>query len=120
MCRVKLNWQDTPIDIYDGDKIILHTLCDIQPMSGALVQEEYGLEIESVKRIYCEPCTFLEEGARVALKGENIGYTVMYAEHWDDYTMALLNKLPTAAKDESVNVDTGENGASDIYGGGFY
>ena len=108
------------IEVYSGTELKAEITADIQPYSGGLAQEEYGLEIETVKRIYCEPCTFLEEGARVALKGENLSYTVKYAEHWDDYTMALLNKLPTAVKDESVNVKTGENGASDIYGGGFY
>lgn len=117
---MKLNWQDTPIDIYDGDKIISHTLCDMQPMSGGLAQEEYGLEIERVKRIYCEPCTFLKEGARVALEGENLSYTVKYAEHWTDYTMALLEEIPQAAQDKDINNNSGKNGASDIYGGGFY
>lgn len=120
MCRVKLNWQDTPIDIYDGDKIILHTLCDIQPMSGALVQEEYGLEIERVKRIYTSVDKNIKEGMKVALNGEKPRYTIKYTEHWPDYTMALLAEIPQAAQDESVNVNTGENGASDIYGGGFY
>ena len=108
------------IEVYGGAELKAEITADIQPYSGGLAQKEYGLEIEAVKRIYCESCAFLEEGARVALKGENIGYTVKYAEHWDDYTMALLNKLSTAVKDESVNVNTGKNGASDMYGGGFY
>ncbi|MEI3158970.1 MAG: hypothetical protein V8T08_05025 [Monoglobus pectinilyticus] len=61
------------IEVYSGTELKAEITADIQPYSGGLAQEEYGLEIETVKRIYfCEPCTFLEEGARVALKGENL------------------------------------------------
>ena len=40
--------------------------------------------------------------------------------HWDDYSMALLDEIPQAVQDSNVNISTGENSLSDIYGGGFY
>lgn len=120
MCRVKLNWDNTPIDIYKDGEIIARLMCDMQPMSGGLAQEEYGLNIECVKRIYSLPDKSLKEGNRVALRGEKPKYTIKYAETWDDYTVSLLSEIPQAVQGDDIDVDTGQNGASDIYGGGFY
>ena len=47
------------IEVYSGAELKAEITADIQPYSGGLAQEEYGLEIETVKRIYCEPCTFI-------------------------------------------------------------
>lgn len=111
--------QDTPIDIYADDTVI-ETMCDMQPYSGELAQEEYGLEIECVKRIYTEPNKNISEGVKIADRGQKPVYIVKYKEHWKNYTMALLCLIPQALQDNSVDNENGTNGASDIYGGGFY
>ena len=107
--------QTTEIDIYDGktDTVLATIMCDMQPYSGGLAQKEYGLEIDRAMRIYTEPCDALTEGERIALSGETPMYIVKYAEHWDDYSMAVLTELPLAAKEPEDDPD-------DVYGGGFY
>lgn len=103
----------TEIDIYGGGTVLETVMCDMQPYSGGLAQEEYGLEIGRAVRIYTEPCYTLTEGKKIALSGENPMYIVNYAEHWDDYSMAVLTELPLAAKEPGDDTD-------DVYGGGFY
>lgn len=66
-------------------------MCDMQPFSGGLALKEYGLEVDCVKRIYCDPCEHLLEGEGVAVDGV-VRYTVTYVEHWEAYAMALLKK----------------------------
>ena len=111
----------TPINIFEDTGAVPQTLmCDMQPYSGGLAQEEYGLDIDCTMRIYTEPCPFLKSGARVGRESDNPCYTVKYAEHWDDYSMALLDEIPQAVQDSNVNISSGENSMSDIYGGGFY
>ena len=119
MCRVTLIDQETPIDIYAGDTVI-HAMCDMQPMSGGLAQQEYGLEIDCIKRIYTKPNNNINEGVKIAERGRKPIYIVGYKEHWKDYTMALLTEIPQAAQDDTVDIDSGMNAASDKYGGGFY
>ena len=117
---MKLHWNNTPIDIYKDGKRESQLMCDMQPMSGGLAQEEYGLNIECVKRVYSEPNAYIKEGNRIALRGEKPKYTIKYAEEWEDYTVSLLSEMPQAVQGDDIDVDTGQNGASDIYGGGFY
>lgn len=57
--------QDTQIDIFAGDTVT-HAMCDMQPYSGELAQEEYGLEINCVMRIYTEPNKNIREGVKIA------------------------------------------------------
>ncbi len=113
--------QNKAIDVYSApDREPTRIMCDMQPYSGSLAQEEYGLDVNCVMRLYTKPCDDLKEGALVAESGGAPLYIVKYAEPWDDYTMALLSKIPAAERDGSVNHASGENSASDIYGGGFY
>ena len=58
-------------------------------------------------RIYTEPCPFLKSGARGGRENDNPCYTVKYTEHWDDYSMALLDEIPQAVQDSNVNISTG-------------
>lgn len=111
--------QDTPIDIYAGDSIV-EAVCDMQPYSGELAQEEYGLETNCVMRIYTEPNIHIAEGVKVADRGQKPIYIVKYKEHWKDYTMALLSIIPQAVQGDTVDSENGTNDASDKYGGGFY
>jgi len=111
--------QDTPIDIYVGDTVI-EAVCDMQPMSGELAQQEYGLEIECVRRIYTAPNADIVEGVKIADRGQKPKYIVKYAEQWKDYTMALLSMIPQAAQGDTTDNENGMNDASDKYGGGFY
>lgn len=95
-------------------------ICDMQPISGELAQKEYGLEVERATEIFADPCTILTEGARVALNDEKAHYIVKYTEKWDDYVSAVLVEIPQAVQDDTVDNENGENGMSEIYGGGFY
>ena len=119
MCRVTLIDQNTPIDIYTGDAVV-EAMCDMQPMSGGLAQQEYGLQTARVMRIYTKPNNYINEGVKVAVRGQEPIYIVSYKEHWKDYTMALLTEIPQAAQDDTVDNEDGTNAASDKYGGGFY
>lgn len=105
MFRVKLSrFCKTPVylmvnngdeDSYDPTpqwKNIGELKADIQPYSGGLAQKEYGLTVECQKRIYTSRSELLYEGVyvRMAEEAEEPEYICMYAEHWDDYTMAIL------------------------------
>lgn len=111
--------QDTQIDIFVGDTVT-HAMCDMQPYSGELAQEEYGLEINCVMRIYTEPNKNIREGVKIAEGGQKPIYIVGYKEYWKDYTMALLTVIPQAVQGDTVDNENGTNSASDKYGGGFY
>ena len=114
--------QNVIIDIYTNtEETPVSVLCDMQPYSGSLAQEEYGLDVDCVKRIYTPFNPLIKDGALVAKSGEAPLYIVKYAEHWDEeYTMALLSLIPTPSQDEHADFKSGTNSASDQYGGGFY
>lgn len=67
---------------------------DMQPYNGGLAQKEYGLSAECQKRLYTEPCPDITEGAGIAFSAEDTQpeYDVIYAEHWEAYTMAILKR----------------------------
>ena len=114
--------QNKAIDVYSApNREPTQIMCDMQPYSGSLAQEEYGLDVDCVKRIYTPFNPLIKEGALVARSGEAPLYIVKYAEHWDEeYTMALLSLIPTPSQDEHADFKSGTNSASDQYGGGFY
>ena len=81
---------------YDPQSEIVLTgevFADIQPYNGALASKEYGIETACQKRIYAEPCKHIKEGDTVVVESTGEKYKIAYAEHWDDYTMALLNNI---------------------------
>lgn len=67
---------------------------DIQPYNGGLAQKEYGLSVECQKRMYTDLCQDIMEGVGISLSEDAKApeYEVIYAEHWEDYTMAILKK----------------------------
>lgn len=73
---------------------VTSTRADIQPYSGGLAQEQYGLHADCQKRMYCDVCPDITEGAGITLD-ENAcepEYIVTYAESWNTYTMAFLKR----------------------------
>lgn len=97
MCRVILNsefakhFYNTDIKVYKkiitGGYDVSETaeeICtvrsDVQPYSGALAREEYGLDIDRALKIFCDRDGRITEGAYISVNGTE--YIVKYVESW--------------------------------------
>lgn len=73
------------------------TLCtikgDLQPYSGGLARESYGLDVECQKRLYFDACNNIKPGAYVEVN--NVRYRVEYAEERNMGSFALLKEENT-------------------------
>lgn len=75
----------------DGEYVVLgETGGDLQPYSGGLAHEEYGLSVTVEKRIFCAGGDLLKAGRILKANGEE--YEIVYAEPWELGTVALLKK----------------------------
>jgi hypothetical protein len=89
------------IDDYSGDSVntILGAFkADVQPYSTGraheeygLVANQYGLTSECQKRMYCPDNECINEGNYVEV--QNTRFCIIYAEHWESYAVALLQKV---------------------------
>ena len=63
---------------------------DVQPYSGGLAAEEYGLTEQVEKRMYCDNSEHLKQGNIAAISGDK--YDIVYTEAWEAGAMVLLRK----------------------------
>lgn len=107
MCRVILNsefakhFYNTDIRVYKkiitGGYDVSETaeeICtiraDVQPYSGALAREEYGLDIDRALKVFCDRDERIAEGVYIAVNGRE--YIVKYTELWDMGMMIVAQR----------------------------
>lgn len=88
------NGDDDSYDPKSNWETVKKLTADIQPYNGGLAQKEYGLTVNCQKRMYTPLCDLIVEGAGISAdeNAEEPEYICIYAQHWDDYTMAILEK----------------------------
>lgn len=63
---------------------------DIQPYSGKLAREEYGLEVEKSLKVFCDDSKLIEEGLYTDIEG--VKYMVHYIERRSGGIMMILGR----------------------------
>lgn len=81
------------IDDYTGDAqtSILGTLkADVQPYSGDKAREEYGVEIECQKRMFCAESADIDVKNHIKIDG--VIYEITHIARWELGLEVMLNK----------------------------
>jgi hypothetical protein len=65
---------------------------DIQPYSGKLAREEYGIEVERCMKVYCEQNPNITEGLYCVVNGGSDEYVIRYAEIWESGMMLVIER----------------------------
>ena len=68
-------------DVSETVEDICTVKADVQPYSGALAREEYGLDADKSVKIFCENDSRITEGVYVSVNG--VDYIVKYAARYD-------------------------------------
>jgi hypothetical protein len=63
---------------------------DVQPYSGKLAREEYGLDIERALKVFCASDKSISEGLYADIDGSK--YIVQYVERQSGGTMMILER----------------------------
>lgn len=71
-------------------KLVCSVSADIQPFSGNVTEEEYGLRIERALKMYCKGCADIKEGDYVSVDGEM--YRIKSVKNWNMGIEALIEK----------------------------
>lgn len=71
-------------------ELVCSVSADIQPFSGDVTEEEYGLRIERAMKLYCKSCADIKEGNYVRADGEM--YRIKSVKNWDMGIEALIEK----------------------------
>ena len=67
-------------DVSETTEEICTVRADVQPYSGALAREEYGLDIDRALKVFCDRDECITEGVYIAVNGRE--YIVQYIESW--------------------------------------
>lgn len=79
--RIKYTLDDERNQVKDGYEEIATIQADIQPCSGQLKVQLYGIEITKYLTVYMIPNADVEEGLYILINGKY--YEVQVIEHWD-------------------------------------
>lgn len=71
-------------------ELVCSVLADIQPYESGLHEEEYGLRVERMMKMYCEECGDVREGNYASADGEI--YRIKSVKRWNMGIEALLEK----------------------------
>lgn len=63
-------------------------LVDVQPYSSEKAKKDYGYDIETTKRIFCDIITEITESAIIKYKSQY--YSIQKVNEWDDYLDVML------------------------------
>lgn len=81
---------DTGYDRTEKAEKLCTVKCDLQPYSGELAQERYGIRVECQKRLYTANNDCIKAGNYIDANGER--FRIEYAEHRQLGTVAFLKK----------------------------
>lgn len=65
---------------------------DIQPYSGKLAREAYGIEVEQCMKMYCEHNASLTEGLYCTINGAAQEYVIRYVESWESGMTIVIER----------------------------
>lgn len=63
-------------------------LVDVQPYSSEKAKKDYGYDIETTKRIFCDIIPEITESAIIKYKSQY--YSIQKVNEWDDYLDVML------------------------------
>ena len=81
MNKAKYTLDDERNQVFDGYEEIATIQADIQPCSGQLKVQLYGIEITKYLTVYMYPNEEVQEGLYIEVDGKY--YEIQVIEHWD-------------------------------------
>lgn len=78
-------------------------MVDIQPYSQEKLQEEYGYDLKTTKRMFCEVDNSIKESSIVVYKGKS--YKIVKIIGWDDEDSSIFDEFLDIPLDDAVGVD---------------
>lgn len=79
--KAKYTLDDERNQVNDGYEEIADIQADIQPCSGQLNAQLYGIEITKYLTVFMYPNELIEEGLYIEVNGKY--YMIQVIEHWD-------------------------------------
>lgn len=85
---------DVGITIHNwGDVATVKSRYDVQPVSGEIVQQKYGISKTGITfRLFCEPNAALDEGLRIT-KDHTRYYSIEHVSKWPKHYELLLREV---------------------------
>ena len=79
-------------DVAETKKVLCDVKADIQPYSGGLAREEYGLSMNEGLKVFC-PVFVMDDSAAVYTEIGGAEYLVMHRESWDLGNILILGRV---------------------------